>query len=85
MKANIKFRIMEALDALLCALSDILHKVYSFCNGRFGRKVLRQPYRRIWASIWFVLFIWAFLSWVCVPFFEWWDGIVRFLNHVIWG
>ena len=85
MKAKVKYMVMQVLDTIVGAIFCAVCLVYNFCNGRFGRKVLRQPYRRIWASIWFVLFIWAFFSWVCVPFFRWWDGVVRFLNHVIWG
>ena len=54
-------------------------------DGRFGRKVLKRPYRRVWRVLTYgslFLLLWNF---VIVPFFQWWDGVVRFLNYVIWG
>lgn len=56
-----------------------------FVDGRFGRKVLKRPYRRVWRVMTYgslFLLIWNF---VIVPLFRWWDGVVRFLNYVIWG
>lgn len=59
--------------------------VFSIMNGRFGNRVLKQPYRNIWRILCWSAFVYGFFIWVCVPFFRWWDRVVAFLNYVIWG
>ena len=56
----------------------------NFFWGRFGRKVLGKKYRVWWQRFWIAVFVFLFL-WGMVLFLEWWDGVVRFLNYVIWG
>ena len=54
-------------------------------NGKFGKRVLRHPYRNYYRIVmWFAL---ASLAWnyVLVPFFGWWDKVVSGLNYIIWG
>lgn len=56
-----------------------------FVDGRFGRKVLKRPYRSVWRVLTYgslFLLLWNF---IIVSLFRWWDGVVRFLNYVIWG
>lgn len=63
----------------------VIKLLMEFVDGRFGRKVLKRPYRRVWRVFTYgSLFL---LLWNCVivPLFRWWDGVVRFLNYVIWG
>ena len=59
--------------------------LFSIMNGRFGNRVLKQPYRNIWRILCWAAFVYGFFMLVCVPLFRWWDGVVAFLNHVIWG
>lgn len=54
-------------------------------DGRFGKKVLKPRYRKIWQCITYGTLSWLFIRYVMFPFFDWWDGIVSFLNYVIWG
>ena len=35
-------------------------------------------------TFWIAVFVFLIL-WGLKLFFEWWDGVVRFLNYVIWG
>lgn len=59
--------------------------VINFLNGKFGRYRLNQPYRKIWKVItWTTVSVFAWVYVIC-PFFSWWQGIVDFLNYVIWG
>ena len=59
--------------------------VINFLNGKFGRYRLNQPYRKVWRVItWTTVVV---LAWIYViyPFFDWWQGIVNYMNYVIWG
>lgn len=59
--------------------------VINFLNGKFGRYRLNQPYRTIWMIItWTTVSILAWVYIIC-PFFDCWERIVDFMNHVIWG
>lgn len=59
--------------------------VINFLNGKFGRYRLNQPYRRVWRVItWTTVVVLAWIYVIC-PFFAWWQGIVNYMNYVIWG
>ena len=59
--------------------------VINFLNGKFGRYRLNQPYRKIWKIItWTTVSVLAWVYVIC-PLFSWWQGIVDFMNYVIWG
>ena len=59
--------------------------VINFLNGKFGRYLLNQPYRRVWRVItWTTVVVLAWIYVIC-PFFDWWQGIVNYMNYVIWG
>lgn len=62
-----------------------IQAVANALNGKFGKRVLRQPYRnyyRVVAGFILVSLVW---NYVAVPFFGWWDGVIRMFNYVIWG
>jgi len=59
--------------------------ILSILNGRFGKKKLIQPLRTIWCVATWGTVIYLFCKLILFPLFEWWDGAVLFLNHVIWG
>ena len=63
----------------------IMKKILNAIDGRFGRKVLKQPYRNYWRVITYGTLFILFNMFVMVPFFKWWDKVVDFLNYVIWG
>lgn len=54
-------------------------------DGRFGKKVLKDQYRNWWRLFTYGTIIMLFIRFVMFPFFEWWQGVVDFLNYVIWG
>lgn len=59
--------------------------VINFLNGKFGRYRLNQPYRKVWRVItWTTIVVLAWIYIIC-PFFDWWQGIVNYMNYVIWG
>lgn len=65
-------------------MERIIWTVFEFFWGRFGRKKLVKKYRVWWWRFWIAVFVFLIL-WGMVLFLEWWDGVVRFLNYVIWG
>ena len=65
-------------------MERIIWTVFEFFWGRFGRKKLVKKYRVWWPRFWLAVFVFLIL-WGMVLFLEWWDGVVRFLNYVIWG
>lgn len=65
-------------------MERIIWTVFEFFWGCFGRKKLVKKYRVWWQRFWIAVFVFMFL-WGMKIFFEWWDGVVRFLNYVIWG
>lgn len=65
-------------------MERIIWTVFEFFWGRFGRKKLVKKYRVWWQQFWIAVFVFLIL-WGMVLFLEWWDGVVRFLNYVIWG
>ena len=56
-----------------------------FVDGRFGRKVLKRPYRIVWRVLTYGSLFLLIYNFVIVPLFRWWDKVVDFLNYVIWG
>jgi hypothetical protein len=59
--------------------------VINFLNGKFGRYRLNQPYRKVWRVItWTTVVVLAWIYAIC-PFFDWWQGIVNYMNYVVWG
>lgn len=65
-------------------MERIIWTVFEFFWGRFGRKKLVKKCRVWWQRFWIAVFVFLIL-WGMVLFLEWWDGVVRFLNYVIWG
>lgn len=59
----------------------ILHAI----DGRFGRRVLKEQYRGYWRLMTYGTLTILFIRFVIFPILEWWQGVVDFLNYVIWG
>ena len=62
-----------------------MKKILYAIDGRFGRRVLKEQYRGYWRIFTYGTLFILFFRFVMVPFFNWWDGVVSFLNYVIWG
>lgn len=69
---------------LVLAIYGLAHLYYGM-NGRFGKRRLKKPYVYVWRFLTWGTLVWAVFTYVLAPFFAWWDGVVSFLNHVIWG
>ncbi len=66
-------------------IEKAVEATWNFFNGKFGRKVLKQPYRRWWRIFWFVFNAYLVIRYIMFPFFEWWQPIVNKLNYIVWG
>ena len=76
-----RFMIDVVIENVLIAM----YHSYRFLNGRFGKKVLCQPYKRIWQIVAWSLFVYFFTAKIMFPIMEWWQRIVYCMNYVIWG
>nr|DAG90536.1 MAG TPA: hypothetical protein [Herelleviridae sp.] len=65
-------------------MERMMYEIFDFLWGRFGRKKLVKKYRVWWQRFWIAVFVALFILGM-IRFLEWWDGVVRFLNYVIWG
>ena len=63
----------------------IVNSIVNGIDGRFGNRVLKPQCRRWWRLMTYGTLFILFVRFVMFPFFEWWNGVVRFLNYVIWG
>ena len=73
------------IDVVIENVLIAMYHSYRFLNGRFGKKVLRKPYKQIWQIIAWSLFIYFFTTKIMFPIIEWWQRIVDCMNYVIWG
>lgn len=60
-------------------------KAINVLNGKFGKRVLKEPYRTYWQIMTWGTIGFLFIRFIMFPFFNWWDKVVAFLNYVIWG
>lgn len=63
----------------------VLENVVNVLNGKFGNRVLKQPFRMIWRVLAWSLFVYAIFMLLLVPLLGAWRGVVEFLNDIIWG
>ena len=71
---NFKYNTLEAIDTILWAL-----------DGKFGRRVLKPKYRRIWRCITWGSLAVLFFIYILIPLFEFWDKVVSVINYIRWG
>lgn len=64
---------------------EIMKKILYAIDGRFGRRVLKEQYRGYWRLMTYGTLTILFIRFVMFPILEWWQGVVDFLNYVIWG
>lgn len=71
---NFKYKALEVIDTIFWAL-----------DGKFGRRVFKPKYRRIWRCItWGSLTI-LFFVYILIPIFEFWERVVSVMNYILWG
>jgi hypothetical protein len=77
----------ECYDNIIKKLrkKPIWKRILYVLDGRFGNKVLKEQYRGWWRLFTYGTLVILFIRFVMFPFFQWWDGVVSFLNYVIWG
>lgn len=62
-----------------------MKKILLAIDGRFGRRVLKEQYRVYWRLMTYGTLTVLFIRFVMFPILEWWQGVVDFLNYIIWG
>lgn len=62
-----------------------MKKILYAIDGRFGKKVLKDQYRSWWRLMTYGTLVILFIRFVMFPILNWWQGVVDFLNYVIWG
>lgn len=77
--------IVYLLETLFVCVVYGADYLYRGMNGRFGKYVLRKPFIYVWRLLTWGTLVWVVFTYVFVPFFAWWDGVIAFLNYVIWG
>ena len=60
-------------------------KVLQAIDGRFGRRVLKEQYRGYWRLMTYGTLSILFIRFVMFPILKRWQGVVDFLNYIIWG
>lgn len=73
------------IDVVLENVCKAVYYSYGVLNGRFGKYVLRKPYKRIWSIILWTLFIYLFTIKIIFPIMECWQSVVDNANYFIWG
>lgn len=62
-----------------------MKKILYAIDGRFGKKVLKDQYRSWWRLMTYGTLAILFIKFVMFPILERWQGVVDFLNYIIWG
>lgn len=66
-------------------IMKIVMRILYAIDGRFGNKVLKPQYRSWWRLFTYGTLVILLFRFVLVPIINWWQGVVDFLNYVIWG
>lgn len=80
-----KVRINTALENFKYKTLDVIDIILWGLDGKFGRRVLKPKYRRIWRCItWGSLAVFTFI-YVIIPILNAWQRLVDIINYVRWG
>lgn len=85
MKYPIINRAVSIVILIVFSLAATVVICYDFITVKLDNNPLKRPLKIVWCVLWWFVALYAFFMLICVPFFRWWDGVVLFLNHVIWG
>ncbi len=85
-KAEIKAIANNAFEQVLNYIGELIAKWYHFMNGDFGKHgKFSGVARGRWQMATWTIFAILFFTYILHPIFEWWDGIVQWINYVHWG
>lgn len=71
---TLKGKVINALITILYAI-----------DGRFGKRALKPEYRTWWRVATYGTLIVIFFIYIFIPFMDWWQGVVDYINYVRWG
>ena len=80
-----KVRINTMIDNFKYKTLEVIYTILWALDGKFGRRVLKPKYRRIWRCITWGSLAVLFFIYVLIPFFEFGNKVVRIINYVHWG
>ena len=85
-KNEIKQTLNEWFEKVMETAVELMIKWFHFMNGDFGRhgKFINEARGR-WQMITWTIFSVLFFKCIMFPIFEWWDGVVQWINYVRWG
>lgn len=78
-------KVNHIVENITYIVLDWFIKIIEVLDGKFGKRVLKPKYRRIWRCITWGSLAVLFFIYVLIPFFEFWDKVVRIINYVRWG
>lgn len=78
-------KVNHAVENITYTILDWIVKIIEALDGKFGRRVLKPKYRRVWRWITWGTTTILFIIYIVIPFFEFWERVVRFINYVRWG
>ena len=72
-------------DTLKGKFISVLVAILYAIDGRFGKWVLKPEYRTWWRVATYGTLIVLFFIYIFIPFMDWWQGVVDYINFVRWG
>lgn len=72
-------------DTLRGKFINILIAILYAIDGRFGNRTLKPEYRKWWRTATYGILIVLFFVYIFIPFMDWWQGVVDYINYVRWG
>lgn len=71
-------------DTLKGKVLNILIAILYAIDGRFGKRVLKPEIRKWWRVVTYGTLIVLFFIYIFIPFMDWWQGVVDYINYVRW-
>lgn len=64
----------------------VVRRIIWFFNGRLARRLyIRRDIRKYWQIFWWGLIGILAFTYILIPIFECWDGVVAVINRLRWG
>ena len=60
-------------------------RFFQVLDGKFGRRVLKPKYRRVWRWMTWGTVTILFIVFIFIPFLELLDRIAQIINYIRWG
>lgn len=78
-------KVNHIVENITYIVLDWFTKIIEVLDGKFGKRVLKPKYRRVWRWITWGTTTILFIIYILIPFFEFWDKVVAMINYVRWG